>query len=269
MAPPPGGFPPDQPTQPDQSASPYDPKPPSSWQPIPDQPYDQNSNNWNQQPQAGAQQGWGQQAPYDPYAQPPTDPNQYGADYLETIAPGPESTKLFSGNFTWIMIGLAVLFMFAVGLITAMSGTNNAETATKVYMRLDGLITATDKYRLYLKDSDLVAINSSLKIFMTGAKTNLEQPLIQNSVNLGKMPRELKASEKAYIAELEQKFEDAKLNAVLDRVYASAMTYESELMIQQFTSMSRNPSPLIAANAKATLPDLKPIYKALKDWRED
>lgn len=260
-------FPPQQPQQGGYPPAPNSPN--GSWAPqnpaTPQQPFPQ---------QIPPAQSWGQPNPYqqgpmpqpDPYAQP--GPQQYEADYLDQIAPGAGGPKLFSGSFTWIIIGLAVLFMFAVGLIALSSGNNNTASAEAAYLRLGNFVTLTDNYRRFIKSSTLSATNTNFKIFMTGAGTDLANILAQNGVDTTKISKELKEKEASTVTDITGKLEDARLNATLDRVYAREMAYQAELLLTLYDKMSKNNVPAIRDNAKKAIGNLTPIQKSFAEFDE-
>jgi hypothetical protein len=75
------------------------------------------------------------------------------------------------------------------------------------------------------------------------------------------------ASEKKIDADLDAKFEDARLNAHLDRIYASTMASETTKLINMFTAMSKNSkSKPIRDYAKNTSANLVPIQKAFDGY---
>lgn len=253
-------FPPNQPSQPGSpyppTSNPYNTQPTSYPQQVP-QP-----QPWNTAPQQ--QPG----VPSANYGPAPAAPATYTADYLDQIAPPPAGPKLMGGNFMWILIGLAVVFMFAVGLLTLTSGGNNTATAQSVYLRVENLGTVSDNYRRYLKSTKLTTANTNLKIFLSNARRDITDPLVQNGVDLAKISKETKDKEVAAADEITAKLEDARLNAILDRTYAREMAYQTQLLIEQYNKMAKNPSPLIADNAKKTIPNLEPLQKTFAEFNE-
>lgn len=213
-------------------------------------------------------QQYGQPAPPPGPDLQPVMPQQYSADYLDQIAPPKSGPTLFSGNFTWIIVGLAVLFMFAVGILVLNNGGNNTVTAQTAYMRIDSLILITNNYRRYLKSSSLSSTNSNYKIFLTGALHDLVDPLAKNGVATNKLDKDLKTKEKASATEITSKLEDARLNAILDRSYAREMAYQSNLLLEMYKKMLKNKGPGIADNAKKTISNLEPLQKAFADFKE-
>lgn len=246
---------PPQPGSVPSGANPYGPQPSGYSQQVP-QP-----QPWNAAPR---QPG----APSANYGPAPAAPASYTPDYLDQIAPPPAGPKLMGGNFTWIVIGLAVLFMFAVGLLTLTSGGSNTATAQSAYLRVGNLATLSDNYRRYLKSSKLTAANTNFKIFLSNAERDLAGPLTQNGVDLAKIDKESKAKEATVIDELATKLEDARLNAILDRTYAREMAYQTQLLLEQYNKMSKNQSKPIADNAKKTIPNLEPLQKTFAEFND-
>lgn len=239
--------------------APQQPAPaPNSWQPLPQQ------NNWQQPAQ---QQGWAPRP--DPNAIPPqAGPAAYSADYLDQIAPSNKRSAMFSGSFTWIIVGMAVLFMFAVGII-AISGDGNNTTVTQTaYLRLVSLVSVNDSYRKYIKSSKLSATNTNFKIFMSGSQTDLKNALAKSGVPTEKLNKELKAKEKTTIADLTKRIEEGRLNAIMDRSYSREMAYQAQLLIDMYTKMSKSPNADIANAGKKAIPNLQPIQKSFADFND-
>ncbi len=228
-------------------------------------------------------------APPQPFAQPgqfnpgrptqPTLPNPgmpgqpiaastYGADYLDTIAPPPRGPKLFSGSFTWILIGMAILFMFGVGIISLFSGKSNTTTAQTLYDRYDYYLKAVPNYHRYIKSSKLSGTDSDFKIFITNAQRDLIEPMSTNGLILKNLDKTIRANQKAYIDAIIAKLEDARLNATLDRNYASEMAYQAQAMIVMYNTMAKSTSKSISDNAKKALPTVTSIQKAFADFKE-
>ena len=76
-----------------------------------------------------------------------------------------------------------------------------------------------------LKSGALRSTNSNLAIFLTNANRDIAAPLSANGIDIKKLDSSVVAAEKG--DELKQTFEDARLNAVLDRTYAREMTSEA------------------------------------------
>lgn len=203
----------------------------------------------------------------DPHAIPPQPgQQQYAIDYLDQIAPPPSGPKFLGGSFTWIIIGLAVVFMFAVSIIALNSGSSNTTSAQTAYLRYDNLSKIPLKYHKYLKSSKLSSTDSNFALFMTNAKRDLEEPIAKNGTDLKKLDKTLQAKEKSLAADVTAKLEDARLNAILDRVYAREMAYQAQQLIELYKKMANNRSKSISDNAKKAIPNLEPIQKAFAEF---
>ena len=78
------------------------------------------------------------------------------------------------------------------------------------------------------------------------------------------------ANEKTISEDLASKFEDARLNAVLDRVYASTMASETDKLTILLNSIAKNSkAKLIRDYAKSTAEDLAPIQKGFAEYLDN
>lgn len=268
----PGNFPPQQPPQqggfpPAPGQQPAQPVPTPGFYAQPQQPGTPSPANPYQQPpqpiQPAQNNGWG--ATPQPSA---PGPNGYAIDYLDQIAPPPSGPKFFSGSFTWILIGLAVVFMVAVGIISLNSGNGSTKVAQNAYLRFDNLSKVTTKYHKYLKDSKLSSTDSNFTIFMTNAQRDLVDPMAKNGLLLKNIDKKLKSTEATYSDDVATKLEDARLNAILDRAYAREMAYQAQLILEMYNKMAKSTSKSIKDNATKTIPNLEPIQKAFADFDE-
>lgn len=223
-----------------------------------------------------------QQPPQQP--QPPQTPPQqvsggyygpqpaptYAVDYLEQIAPPPPPAKFLSGSFGKVIIGLAVVFVLAIGLIAA-SGGGKSRTADleNVSVRLNNFQLITKSTHKNLKNGKLLATNSNYQIWVASSKRETDDLLSQAGIEKAKISKEIAASEKDLSDKLTEKFKDAKLNANLDRVYAREMAYQSQLLITEYTTMSKtSQAKAIREYAKKSVDNLSPIQKSFAEFND-
>ena len=226
----------------------------------------------NQQPNQPPQPSYPPQpvAPQTPTTYGETPPLAYDPNYLDSIAPPPPRAKFFSGSFGKILFGMLGLFVLAVSLIIAFSGKDETADLVQIALRLDNFSTMVKKEGLNLKSSKLSNTNTNLKTWMTGSQHEAETLLKAGGVKKTDYSKTMVASEKALVADLTSKFEDARLNAHLDRVYASTMASESQKMINLFNSMAKkNKSVKIRDYAKNTAVSLVDIQKAFDGYTDD
>lgn len=233
------------------------------------------------QPTAQPQPQFQQPQPQaNPYAQPqplPSQPPQpgygpqpaptYAVDYLEQIAPPPPKPNFLSGAFGKAFIALMVIFVFAVSLIVAFGNQKRTADIEQVATRLDNLQKIAKNTQKELKNGKLIAANSNLQIWTAGSHREAFDLLAQAEVQKTDMDKKMIAAENEKKVELEEKFEDARLNANLDRVYAREMAYQADLLIAMYTTMSKKSgAQAIREYAKKSVQNLTPIQKTFADY---
>lgn len=249
-APQPGYSSAPQPAQP--AAQPY-----AAPQPVPQ----------SQSPYAAPQQTVPPQTPssYAPTAQPNYDPN-----YLDSIAPAPPAPKFFSGSFGKIFFGMIGLFVLAVSLIIAFSGKDKTADLQQIVVRLENMSKTAKTVQKNIKSSNLSNINTTYSVWLTGTGSTGESLLKEGGVKKTDYNKEMVANEKSLAADLDAKFEDARLNATLNRVYSNTMSSETEKLLNLLNAMAKkSQSSKIRDYAKNAAKTLETINKDFNDYNDD
>lgn len=242
-----------------------------------------NPNQQNQTPQAappnppstntgdgGVPQPQNYQMPAQPAYQQPEHQPAYDPNYLDSIAPAPPQPKFFSGTFGKLFFILIGVFVFAVSLIIAFSGKDNTADLQQVAVRLDNYNRVIEKYHPYIKSNNLKSINSEFKIWMSSSYRNAEELLKTGGVQKTDYDRGMVASEKQRADELDTELNDARLSARLNRVYASTMASEAEILINMYNAMeTKSKSKMIRDYAKEVSANLEAIQKRFADFVDD
>ncbi len=223
-------------------------------------------------------------APYTPsaqvpYQQPtPQPPTSYGVEpqpaydpnYLDSIAPVAPRPTFFSGSFGKIFFAMIGVFVLAVSLIIAFSGKDNTADLQQIAVRLDNLIKVVKKVQPDLKSNNLSTTNSNYTIWMTDSLRDANDLLSQAGVKKTQYNKEMVSEEATLADELAETFEDARLNATLDRVYARTMASEAEKLMNMFNLMAKQSgAPAIRDYAKTSSANLEPIQKSFDDYIDD
>ncbi len=240
-------------------------------QPTPNQPPVPNPTPGGYTPQPGPQPTPQPATPQPPSAYAPAaPPSVYDPNYLDSIAPPPAQQKFLSGTFGklfWVLIGL---FVLAVSLIIAFSGGDNTADLQQVAVRLDNFSKTAKTVQKNLKSNNLSATNSNFQIWLTGNKAAAEDLLTQGGVKKTDYSKSMVASEKKLADDLDAKFEDARLSARLNRVYASTMASETEKIINLLNTMSKkSKSAKIRDFAKNAATNLKSIQESFDKFVDD
>lgn len=190
--------------------------------------------------------------------------NQYSIDYLNQIAPQAPKRGVKDMFFFWI-IGGGLLLAAIVLIITLSSGGGPKHDMQVLAARMETLQKITSDTQKSLKSSALRSTNSNLTIFLTNANRDIAAPLSANGVDVKKLDSAITAAEKG--DKLTQTFEDARLNAVLDRTYAREMTYQLQtIAVLEQKIYKATGSKTLKDYLEKTDADLQPLIKQLSDF---
>lgn len=121
-----------------------------------------------------------------------------------------------------------------------------------------------------LKSNNLSNVNSTYQIWLAGTKSEGEELLKLGGVKKTDYSKKMIADEKQFTADLDAKFEDARLSARLNRVYANSMAAETEKLINLFNSIAKkNASQKIRDYAKNANSTLTQIQKDFDEFSDD
>lgn len=248
-----------QPNQP-QSPSGADPA-----QQLPEQPQPvyspQAANPVDQVPAATPQTP----STYSNTPQPNYDPN-----YLDSIAPPPPAPKFFSGSFGKIFFGMLALLFVAVSIIVAFSGKDPSADLQQVTVRLENFSKTAKTVQKSLASNNLSDTNTEFQIWLSGNQSTAEKMLKDGGIPKGKYNKTMVASETKIATALDTKFEDARLNARLDRVYANTMAAETTKIINLLNSITKkNKTGKVHDFAQTASKNLVAIQKAFEGYNDD
>jgi len=167
----------------------------------------------------------------------PNDKQDESSSYLDEIAP----KNINSGNFlnkktTLIFIILGILTFITLLLVAFVQLTKvSSDTTEQLAARLTSIKSTADESVDNLKSSNIRAINSDLKIYLTNTIRDLKPILEKKNIDIEKLnPKILKAESNEKLLE---RLEDARLNAVFDRTYAREMSYKLESTVNLLTKI--------------------------------
>lgn len=198
-----------------------------------------------------------------------TPAQTYDPNYLDSIAPPPAQGKFLSGTFGkvfWILIGI---FVLSVSLIIAFSGKDETADLQQVSVRLDNFSKTAKTVHKNLKSKTLTSNNSTFQVWLVGNQTAAEALLKKGGINKTEYNKTMVKSEAKLASDLDAKFEDARLGARLNRVYASTMASETQKLINMLNTMAKkNKSKQIRDYASNASKNLVPIQKIFDDYTE-
>lgn len=224
----------------------------------------------NQQPQ-------NQQGGYPPQPQPPTQQGGYGpqpqptyaVDYLDQIAPPPQQQKFLSGGFGKLIILFGLLILIVMGVIVAIGNDKGTGPIEQMSIKLENFSTIADDRQKQLKNSNLIATNSNFRGWLTGATSESQELVSGLGIPKNKLNKEIVASESAKAKKLSETLEDARLNAMLDQIYAREMTLQTKLIKTELDTIAKKaPTKQVRDFAIEASKNIAPIQEAFSNFDE-
>lgn len=160
-------------------------------------------------------------------------------EYLNQISQETRPTSAKKSNSLSLIIKIAVggvaafLFIMCVGLVLNAGKSSPTDLTKQLYVRTANLNTTLTAYNKSLKSSQLRAIGTSLNGVLTGASASLSNYLLPEGGEKGDLnpPEKLLTAETTTDEELNTSLNNAKLNGILDRVYANQIQLQVSLLI--------------------------------------
>ena len=208
-------------------------------------------------------------------------------DYLEQIssenrpltkkAPGFFGNKLNLSMKQLKIIGIvaaAIIVVLFIGLI-ATSGNKNSERdyIDKAYLRTKDLSKVIDENRTKIRSSELRSMAMSLKSVLLEANYALSATLTNDFQvkSVEKPEKESTATEEAaIIGELNDSLEAARLNGILDRVFAREFTYQISLLISLETDIiNHSKKDLLKSSMTSSRSNLETLHEQFDNFAAD
>lgn len=194
---------------------------------------------------------------------------QYSVDYLDQVAGGSTGgNQQLDKKFIFIGAGLVVALLVAAALIFMRPQAAADNKPVELYTALIDTEKSTSKSGKILKSSSLVSINSSIRTNLTNAARDMEEPLGA----MGQKPAALKsaATKPPYHDEkFAAALEDARLNAVYDRVYANEINTKLKYIIAYMESIKKSTrSKSMNEFIDKNLPSFQTVQKAVDEYQK-
>ncbi len=188
-------------------------------------------------------------------------------DYLNQIAPKPQK-KSFIPKSKPLKIGLVgivvVVVITILGVVVSLASGNIGDI-DRLAARLQATQRIVNSAKTNIKEHQLRALNSSLDIYLTNTLRDATPILAKHNININKLSKTVISAESD--VDILANLEDARLNAVYDRIYASEMATQlgNTVILMQKIFKGTNDSDLkrFLSNAYKTL---QPTQKQFADY---
>lgn len=169
-----------------------------------------------------------------------------GKDYLDQIASTvrPKKKTGFSGLaaspfFKVIVVGIiAFVIVVIVGMLIGGGKTSLKNQMIELKLQLDGTMSVISDYQANLKSSDLRSSSASLYGVLSNTSRDLQE-FLQTKYGYKSGDEDEDLKEEANLAKdaLETDLFNAKINGVLDRIYAHKMAYQITVITAKESSI--------------------------------
>ena len=188
-------------------------------------------------------------------------------DYLNQITPKPQKKSLIpkSKPLLVVLVGIGVIVVITVLGIVASLATGNIGDTERLAARLQATQDIVHSTKSNVKNHQLRALNSSLDIYLTNTLRDATPILAKHNIDINKLSKTVISAESD--ANILANLENARLNAIYDRIYASEMANQLEntviLMQKIYKSTNDNNLKSFLSNAYKTL---QPTQKQFADF---
>lgn len=176
--------------------------------------------------------------PSQPGQQSPQPQPEYSIDYLDQISAPQKKTIAPNPLLLLGVIGVGILMIVGFAIVVfGSSGSTPITKATDVYLRLQTLQKIASAQQRELRDNDLRSTNAAFSLYLSNTLRDINEPITKLGIQPEKIPKTTISKEAAYTTEINTKFEEAKLNVMLDRTYAREMAYQIGVLRNKITSL--------------------------------
>ena len=205
------------------------------------------------------------------------DSQQYLNQISEMSRPAPKSkgkgiSGLLSSKFFLVGV-IGVVLLIVIIIIGSILGGNKSDNKTLCYdlkLHLDNTAEVINEYQQYVKSSELRSSSASLLGVLTNTSRDLTTYL-ENTYNFKDKDISKTMVEQADLVKddfLNELFE-AKINGILDRIYAHKMAYEISLLTAEESQLYNSSKDESLSNLLNTsYESLNNLYDKFNDFSE-
>ncbi len=202
-----------------------------------------------------------------------------GQDYLNQIANSvrpPAKKSKFGGIFSSpitkvILIGLLVLIIIIIiGSVINGGRGNTKDKSISLKLHIDNTTSLISEYQPSVKSTILRSSSASLSTILSNTSRELTSYLVDKYKYTDKTPSDsLKESATLSYDALNQDLFEAKINGILDRIYAHKMAYEINLITSEEATIYNSTSDdTLKSLIESSYNSLNNLYPQFNDFSE-
>lgn len=195
--------------------------------------------------------------------------NQISASNRPTKKSMPKflSSKLFIFGAAALILAIAIMI---VGSILSSGKTSEKDSTYALKLHLDNTAAVIKSYQSSVKSSTLRSNSASLYSILTNTSRDLDNYLTEK-YSFKEKDADKKISEQATLEKdgLESELFNAKINGILDRIYAHKITYEiSTLMNEESNLFKKSGNESLKNILNTSYQSLENLYKSFSEYSE-
>lgn len=193
--------------------------------------------------------------------------NQYTnpADYLNQISTHiPQKKNFLSGKPPLLVAGVAAVILLVLIMAVSSIFSGGIKPTEQLAARLVSTSSTAENATTNLKSSQLRALNSNLKLYLTNTIRDITPILATDGVKISSLNKKATAAESN--VDLLSTLEDARLNVVYDRTYAREMSYQLDTILTLMLKINNSTN---SKSLKAFLADARTNLEAIQKQFSD
>ncbi len=184
-------------------------------------------------------------------------------------------SDLFSGKTFKILSVLVVVTLVVILALSVISAAMPKPTTvdsdlSRIYLRSESLLETIKTYNSSVKSSELRAAGASLSAVLTDLSSNSAATL-ESAYGLKTSDLKLSSADSALLSKTSDALASAKLNGLLDRSYASELSYQiSHLLLLEDSALSKTSDSAVSdylASSKSSLENLNLVFSNFSETK--
>lgn len=184
-------------------------------------------------------------------------------------------SDLFSGKTFKILSVLVVVTLVVILALSVISAAMPKPATvdsdlSRIYLRSESLLETIKTYNSSVKSSELRAAGASLSAVLTDLSSSSAATL-ESAYGLKTSDLKLSSADSALLSKTSDALASAKLNGLLDRSYASELSYQiSHLLLLEDSALSKTSDSAVSdylASSKSSLENLNLVFSNFSETK--
>ncbi len=196
--------------------------------------------------------------------------NQISARANQSNTPKNGGSLLDNKLLVFGLIGAVVIAIILFILMATSSPSEPIELSNlkNLYLRIDNLSSVSEKYKPSVKNSSLRSSGGSLNIILANSQKTFDSILsTKYGVEVSKLATSSELSEE--FTNLSSSLEKARLNGILDRIYANEITYQiSRILILESSTHEKTKNEELKSAIESSYDSLEKLKDDFSKFSE-